>query len=450
MEGASSTERGASWMSVTGEPLELGSQVNDQGRCASESSFERLNRLGEGSKFRGQKLPNNWKLSCSKAYGVVYRAKDRSTSQIVAIKQVRIPIEERQNGVPITALREISILRSLKHSNIINVVDVAVGDQSMDEVYMVMEYAEQVGDPRLRISTRGLGAPGWLMFLAPEKAGTGSLFRSTDQYGVVKCLFRQLLEGLEYLHKNEIVHRDVKMQNLLLTAKGVLKIADFGMARAYSPRPLTPGVVTIWYRAPEVLLGTKYYTPSIDIWSAGLVLAEMLLGAPCLTGETAIEQLSLIIRLLGSPTPDDLAALSAMGCPDLIRWRGEGFSAGRADNVERKFRPSTSSETVVFLKGLLQWDPHARWTAAEALGSGRSQSSATAEKWWRESPRAIQKELLPTYPEVRNKAEGQKEPYREKQRARDDTVMEGNAGDYIFDFAEDNGLKRPLKRPRAR
>ena len=80
------------------------------------------------------------------AYGVVYRARDYKTSKIVALKQVRISPEERQNGIPITALREISILRSLKHENIVNVLDVAVGDTSMDEIYMVLEYAEQVGD----------------------------------------------------------------------------------------------------------------------------------------------------------------------------------------------------------------------------------------------------------------------------------------------------------------
>ena len=80
------------------------------------------------------------------AYGVVYRARDRETSKVVALKQVRISPEERQNGVPITALREISILHSLKHDNIVNILDVAVGDAAMDEIYMVMEYAEQVGD----------------------------------------------------------------------------------------------------------------------------------------------------------------------------------------------------------------------------------------------------------------------------------------------------------------
>ncbi|KAL2058538.1 hypothetical protein ABVK25_001266 [Lepraria finkii] len=121
------------WMSVTGQPLDLELASGFQGQCLPVKSYEKLNQLGEGT------------------YGVVYRARALETSRVVALKQVRISAEERQNGVPITALREISILRSLKHNNIINVIDVAVGEQAMDEVYMVMEYAEQVGSPMPRV-----------------------------------------------------------------------------------------------------------------------------------------------------------------------------------------------------------------------------------------------------------------------------------------------------------
>lgn len=221
------------------------------------------------------------------------------------------------------------------------------------------------------------------------------------------------------------------------------------MARAYSPRPLTPGVVTIWYRSPELLLGTKYYTPSVDLWSAGLVLAELLLSTPCLTGETPIEQLSLIVKLLGSPTADDLASLSAMGCPELIRWRRESLAMGRVDNLERRFLNVTSPETVNMLKGLLRWDPQSRFTAAEALGRGKSKYAATAEKWWTESPRAIERALLPTYPEVRNGPGGPSLQHRS--RAPAPGIGRGNDGSdgYVFDFDDGNTMRRPAKRPRA-
>lgn len=219
------------------------------------------------------------------------------------------------------------------------------------------------------------------------------------------------------------------------------------MARPYSPRPLTPGVVTIWYRAPEVLLGTKYYTPSVDLWSAGLVLAELLQNTPCLTGETPIEQLSLIVKLLGSPTPEDHAALSSMGCPDHIRWRREGLASGRADNMERRFLPHTSPETVDFLQGLLKWDPQARWTAAEALGNGGNKYAVIADRWWRASPRAADKVLPPTKPRVRDSDEA-KLALGRSEVDHEDTAREKDG--YVFDFGDQSVVRRPHKRPRAR
>jgi cyclin-dependent kinase 10 len=219
------------------------------------------------------------------------------------------------------------------------------------------------------------------------------------------------------------------------------------MARPYSPRPLTTGVVTIWYRAPELLLATKNYTLSVDLWSAGLVLAELLHGTPLLTGENPVEQLSLIAKLLGSPTSDDLAALAAMGCPELVNWRKEALGSGRADNMERRFHAQTS-ETINFLRGLLTWSPQTRWTASEALGKGKSFYSAAAEKWWHESPRAADKEFLPTYPEIRNgEAVGGIE-----RRSRKIDVQESQSGkeamdDYVFDF-DGRNPSMPTKRPR--
>ena len=214
------------------------------------------------------------------------------------------------------------------------------------------------------------------------------------------------------------------------------------MARAWSPRPLTPGVVTIWYRAPEILLGAKNYASPIDIWSAGLVLGELLLSSPCLPGETNLDQLGCIVKLLGSPTADDLVALSAIGCPELVRWRREGLPSGRADNIERKFGSFATAETLTMLRGLLRWDPRARWTAAEALGSGSNRCAEMAEKWWRESPRAVDKGLLPTYPEVRNRTQRSRQSQSSQNEER---VMDEG---YVFDFGESTSAGRPLKRAR--
>ena len=223
------------------------------------------------------------------------------------------------------------------------------------------------------------------------------------------------------------------------------------MAREYSPRPLTPGVVTIWYRAPEILLGTKHYTQSIDMWSAGLVLAELLLSTPCLTGDTPIDQLALIVKLLGSPSSHDIAALTALGCPELVRWRRESLSSGRVDNVERRFGSATTTQTANFLRGLLRWDPCARWTPLEALGQGRGSSAADAERWWKESPRAIERELLPTYPEVRNGIViGTKKGEITERAAKETTSTAGSHGGYVFDFDDPGTVsRRPAKRLRA-
>lgn len=182
------------------------------------------------------------------------------------------------------------------------------------------------------------------------------------------------------------------------------------------------------------------------MWSAGLVLAELLQSVPCLTGDTPIEQLSLIVKLIGSPTSNDWASLTALGCPELIRWRQQGPAAGRADNVERRFQAETSMGTVKVLQGLLKWDPQARWTAAEALGKGKNINAADADRWWKESPRGIDKELLPTYPEARNKTsvEG-----RGMERLGEESGQRKGV-DYVFDFGEQSEMQRPWKRARVK
>ncbi|KAI4204702.1 MAG: hypothetical protein LQ350_001017 [Teloschistes chrysophthalmus] len=228
------------------------------------------------------------------------------------------------------------------------------------------------------------------------------------------------------------------MQNILLTAKGVLKL----------------GKVTPKDDLSQAMELTTY-TPAVDMWSAGLVLAELIHSEPCLTGETSIDQLSLILKLLGSPTLDDLSALSVMGCPDLIQWRREALAFGRPDNLERRFLSASSVATVAMLRGLLTWHPQVRWTAGEALGRGKGKLSVRGEQWWTESPRAIEPEFLPTYPEVRNGTSLKGLQYRGKDA--DVEVAEADlgasrsqAGTYVFDFEDERTVHRPSKRPRAR
>ncbi|KAL7268216.1 hypothetical protein RUND412_009168 [Rhizina undulata] len=384
------------YLSITGQPLAgldsreilLGAyirhlshqqELTSPGRCRDIEEFEQLNQLGEGT------------------YGVVHRAHDTKNAKIVALKQVRIFDHDRGNGIPITALREISILKSLRHNNVVNVLDVAVGKE-LNDVYMVMEYAEQ------------------------DLANLLDHAKVQYSESEVKCLMKQLLEGLDYLHRHDIIHRDIKMSNLLLTSRGILKIADFGMARKFSHRPLTPGVVTVWYRSPELLLSATRYTPSVDIWSAGCILGELLLLAPLLPGDTEMEQFSLIVKLLGSPSDRIWPKMKLLpGIPSGSRggYVPPPVGAQRENMLERRFKDK-SKETVKLLNDMLTFDPERRITAPEAL----------KHRYFSESPRAVRPEMMQTWPEIRN---------RETSRKR----AGGEEGGYVFDFGEvGEGRKR--------
>jgi len=203
-----------------------------------------LDRIGEGT------------------YGVVYKSRDTSTGEIVAIKRMRVekPVSHGSNGegcqrasIPLSGLREIGLLLSLRHRNIIILKEVAVGTE-LTQMFLVMEFCE-----------KDLAK---ILDDIPEPF-------STEQ---VKCIIYQVFEGLHYLHSKFIVHRDLKVSNLLMNDRGILKIADFGLARKFSSKggSMTPEVVTLWYRAPEILLQSKEQTSAIDIWAAGCILGELL------------------------------------------------------------------------------------------------------------------------------------------------------------------------------
>ncbi|PSR89510.1 Cyclin-dependent kinase [Actinidia chinensis var. chinensis] len=232
--------------------------------CRNVSKYEILNKINEGT------------------YGVVYKARDKETKEIVALKKVKIGME--RDGFPLSSLREINILLSLHHPSVVVVKEVVVGEDDDvvdkdDDVFMAMEYMEH------------------------DLKGLTEVMKHPFSEKEVKCLMRQLLEGVKYLHDNWILHRDLKTSNLLLNNRGELKICDLGMSRQYgSPlKPYTPLVVTLWYRAPELLLGTEQYSTAVDMWSVGCIMAELLAKQPLFNGKTEIEQLDKIIRILGTP-----------------------------------------------------------------------------------------------------------------------------------------------------
>ena len=214
--------------------------------CRSIEGFEYLNKIDEG------------------AYGVVYRARDKHSGDVVAIKKLKL--EKEKEGFPITALRELSTLISLRHDNIINVKEVVYGS-SLDKIYVVMEYLDH--ELKSILEDRKL----------------------SFSHGEIKCLVKQILEGLAFMHSRWIFHRDLKTSNLLYGNDGVLKICDFGLARKFANplRPYTNLVVTLWYRAPELLLGTEIYSQAIDMWSVGCIMGELILKEPLLMGKGELD-----------------------------------------------------------------------------------------------------------------------------------------------------------------
>jgi serine/threonine protein kinase len=235
------------------------------------------------------------------AYGVVYKAIDMLTNRAVALKKIRIEIEDE--GIPTTALREIVLLRQLEHPNVVKLENVVMDPARL---YLVFELV----DTDLKKYMDSNKAP-----LAPE---------------LVQSYTLQILEGLAYCHSMGVMHRDLKPQNILVTRDGGLKIADFGLARAFTPqhRPLTVEVVTRWYRAPEILLGCNTYSAAVDVWSVGCIVVEMANKRAFLPGDSEIDQLHKIFLELGTPSPVTWPGVDAFPywrtsfprCPQNARW----------------------------------------------------------------------------------------------------------------------------------
>jgi cyclin-dependent kinase len=222
-------------------------------------------------------------------YGVVYKARDNGTNQIVALKKIRLEAEDE--GVPSTAIREISLLKELHDIHIVSLLDIIHVEQKL---YLVFEFLD-VDLKRYIDNANQSHTP-----ISPK---------------IVKKFLYQLNAGLLYCHSHRILHRDLKPQNLLIDKDDNLKLADFGLARAFGipMRTYTHEIVTLWYRAPEVLLGGRHYSTAVDMWSVGCIFAEMAMrGHPLFPGDSEIDQIFKIFRILGTPSEQTWPGVSAL------------------------------------------------------------------------------------------------------------------------------------------
>lgn len=279
--------------------------------------YEKIEFLGEGQ------------------FATVYKARHIHTNNIVAVKKIKIGTKiEAADGINRTALREIKLLQELNHENIIGLLDV-YGHRS--NVSLVFDFMET--DLEIIIKDSGI-----ILSLSH-----------------IKCFILQTFLGLEYLHNHWILHRDMKPNNLLLNNEGVLKIADFGLAKFYgSPNRLyTHQVVTRWYRAPELFYGARHYGTGIDVWAVGCILAELLLRKPFLPGESDLAQLSQIFSILGTPTEESWPGVTLL--PDYIEFK---YCAPIAFNT---VFTAASEDLIHLLAKCLVLNPLQRCTSQTAL-----------------------------------------------------------------------------------
>lgn len=253
----------------------------------------------------------------------------------MAVKKIKIGSrEEAADGINRTALREIKLLHELHHPNVIGLLDVFGHKSNVSLVFDFMDTDLEIiiKDPKI--------------VLTP---------------GNVKAYMIQTLQGLEYLHLNWILHRDLKPNNLLVNSQGILKIGDFGLAKFFgSPsRVNTNQVVTRWYRSPELLFGARQYATGVDIWAVGCILAELLLRVPFLPGESDLDQLTKIFQALGTPNEEIWPNIKAL--PDFIQFK---IFPG---TPLRHIFTAAGDDLISLLESLLALYPMARCTTSEAL-----------------------------------------------------------------------------------
>mmetsp|Transcript_5157 Transcript_5157/g.32376 ORF Transcript_5157/g.32376 Transcript_5157/m.32376 type:complete len:323 (+) Transcript_5157:188-1156(+) len=286
--------------------------------------YEKLNKVGEGT------------------YGKVYMAREKSTGRIVALKKTRLEMEEE--GVPSTALREVSLLQMLSESAyIVRLLKVEhVEENGRAILYLVFEYLDT--DLKKYMDSYGKG-PSYPM---PRME--------------IKEFMYQMCVGVAHMHKHGVMHRDLKPQNILVDKEQkIVKIADLGLGRAFiiPIKSYTHEIVTLWYRAPEVLLGGTHYSIPVDMWSVGCIFAELVRKAPLFPGDSELQQLLHIFKLLGTPNESTWPGVSRFrDWHEFPQWNTQPLS---------KYLPDLDKDGLDLIAQMLVYDPAKRISAKDAL-----------------------------------------------------------------------------------
>ena len=297
------------------------------------ATFDKTNQIGQGT--------------FGKVYKSSYYTKDNEL-KTVAIK--KIPMSSQDEGLPLTAVREIAILQAYHHPNLVELLDIIIAPVKppnyRGHVDLVFEYMEH--DISALVESK-------ILFTQGE----------------IKNIMKQILTGIAYLHSNNIIHRDIKRANILLNNNGVVKLGDFGLARIICPLPqrnklYSGNVVTIWYRPPELLLGMKNYDLKVDMWSIGCVFAELLMGEPIFKGNNEKEQIQEIFTICGSPNENTWPGISLFPSYEYLMPKNT-FDNNLKLFITSKSKSPIDDITYDLIQKMLMVNPRDRISAEEAL-----------------------------------------------------------------------------------